>query len=123
VVRKVGSPSFKICYDPSNVMNFTDVDVNGEIKEIAEFVAGLCIKDYTPETGGAVNPGEGNVDFDNIFKTLAEAGFSGPAFVETLKRGDARLYDGNVEKSGTLSEVNEAAKKAYKYLIELVDKY
>jgi len=118
LVERVDSPAFKIGYDPGNVHNYVGEDPTAEIEEVAPHVASLCVKDYSPENGVAVTPGDGEVDFETVFEALGEAGFDGPALVETLGKGDDRLHDGG---SGTIEEVNREAERAHDYLTNFVD--
>ena len=117
LVERVDSPAFTIGYDPGNVHNYVDGDPTAEIRTIAPHVTSLCVKDYDPDRGVAVTPGDGVVDFETLFRALGEAGFEGPALVETLGRGDSRLHD---DDGGTVAEVTREAKRAHDHLSELV---
>lgn len=108
VVKKINSPSYKICYDPSNAIKGSGVDPASEIWDIAEEVAGLCIKDYK-DGSNEVTPGDGDVDFESIFKALNKAGFTGPALIETMALG-----------SGSIEDINSECKRAYDYLTGII---
>jgi sugar phosphate isomerase/epimerase len=118
LVERVDSPAFKIGYDPGNVHNYVDGDPTAEIEEVAPHVTSLCVKDYDPEDGVAVTPGDGEVDFGTVFGALGEAGFQGPALIETLGRGDARLHD---DDGGSVAEVSREAERARDYLRGVLD--
>jgi sugar phosphate isomerase/epimerase len=77
------------------------------------------VKDHTEADGITVAPGDGEVDFETVFGALGEAGFDGPALVETLGYGDERFHDG--DDAGTVAQVNREAERAYDYLTGIVD--
>ena len=110
-VEKVNSDNFRICYDPANIYYYDKFDPVEELKVAAEYVTAMCVKDYRltgeEKPDIMVTPGDGEVDFEQIFKILKKHNFSGPCLVECLA-GD------------TLEEVNYEAKRAYTYLSALV---
>jgi len=118
LVERVDSPAFGIGYDPGNVHNYVDGDPTAEISEVAPHVTSLCVKDYAPDSGVAVTPGDGEVDFETVFGALGEAGFEGPALVETLGRGDSRLHE---DDGGTAAAVAREAERAYDHLSGIVN--
>lgn len=118
LVERVDSPAFGIGYDPGNVHNYVGGDPTDEIEAVAPHVTSLCVKDYDPEDGVAVTPGDGEVDFGTVFGALGEAGFQGPALIETLGRGDARLHD---DDGGSVAEVSREAERARDYLRGVLD--
>jgi sugar phosphate isomerase/epimerase len=109
-VRKVDHPHYRIAYDPGNLL----VDSSGTPEQLAQRMAALtvamCIKDarVEGEQRTMVTPGEGQIDFRSIFRTLRDAGFDGPAAVETMTERD------------TPEAVNAEAKTAYRYLTEVL---
>lgn len=105
-VEEVSHPNFGIYYDPGNIHFYTGESAAQDVKLIAEHVVAMCIKD---ETGGLkgkvmIEPGTGDVDWDAVFGTLRDAGFSGPCLVECLG-------------GETLEELNESAKRAHEFLV------
>lgn len=110
VVQQVGHSAFRITYDPGNVIYYTGTDPLVGLDALAPYVVALCIKDATGGRHGSVNvqPGRGDVDFARLFAILREAGFRGPALVETLAEGG-------------LDEINHQARETIEYLRPLVD--
>jgi sugar phosphate isomerase/epimerase len=101
--KQVNHPNFGIFVDPGNIVYYTGKDAVKQTAIIAAHVAGAVAKDCTaprylereagaPPFGNAPsapgNPevmiqfGTGKVDFAGLFKTLKDAGFSGPVMVE-----------------------------------------
>ena len=83
---RLDHPGFGICYDPGNIRYYTGLKPEDDLPKVARQVRAMCIKD---EVGGKhgevmITPGTGLVDFRRIFAILAEAGFSGPCWVECL---------------------------------------
>ena len=108
-VDRFSHPSFGICYDPGNVYYYTGEKAEEDLPKIVRYVRAMCIKD---EVGGKkgevmITPGTGLVDFHRIFSILNDAGFSGPCWVECLG-------------GKTVAEINEEAKKTYRFLTEVV---
>jgi len=108
-VERVGSENFRIWYDPGNVLWYTGTRPEEDVKGIAEYVTGVCVKDCRTGEDRTVmiTPGEGEVDFTEVFRILRDAGFSGPCIVETLG-------------GGTPEEVDAEAKKAVAFLEEIL---
>ncbi len=109
VVQQVAHPAFRITYDPGNVLYYTGTDPLAGLDTLAPYVVALCIKDATGGRHGSVNvqPGRGDVDFARMFAILRDAGFRGPALVETLAEG-------------SLDEINRQARETIEYLRGLV---
>jgi len=86
LVERAGSPSVKISYDPGNVSYYEGVDPAVDVATIAAETVSVCIKDHVGDRGNPdfPNPGKGEVDFESMFRTLHEHGFTGPATVEKL---------------------------------------
>lgn len=89
VVERVGSPAFRICYDPGNIIYYTRGEVRPEtdVSDVAEHVAVCIIKDCLVKEGQPdvwILPGEGWVDFPRVLGLLKGAGFDGPLYVECL---------------------------------------
>ncbi len=85
----VGHPAFTLCYDPGNILYYTAGALRPEddLPKIAREIHVSMIKDCRIEDGKPtvqVTPGEGLVDFPAILRTLLEAGFSGPLYVECV---------------------------------------
>lgn len=88
VIRRVGSPALRACWDAGNVRYYEGLDSEDDLERsgVAPLVKSVCIKD---QRGGraAANfpiPGEGEVDHPRMLRVLAAAGFDGPLLVERL---------------------------------------
>jgi sugar phosphate isomerase/epimerase len=101
--KQIDHPNFGIFVDPGNIVYYTGKDPVKQTALIAPHVAGVVAKDctaprYMEREAGAPpfgkspaapgNPevmiqfGTGQVDFAGLFRTLADAGFTGPIVVE-----------------------------------------
>jgi sugar phosphate isomerase/epimerase len=109
VVQQVAHPAFRITYDPGNVIYYTGTDPLAGLEALAPYVVALCIKDSTGGRHGSVHlqPGRGDVDLARLFTLLRDAGFRGPALVETLAEGP-------------LEEINRQARETIEYLRRLL---
>ncbi len=108
VVETIDHPNFGIYFDPGNIIYYTGGDPLENLADVAPHVVGVCVKDEVGGKQGDVNiePGTGDVDFEAVFATLREGGFtSGPVMVECLGPGD-------------LQQVNAAAARVRERLIE-----
>ncbi|NOZ21545.1 MAG: sugar phosphate isomerase/epimerase [Planctomycetes bacterium] len=85
IVERIAADSFRIWYDPGNVIHYAGATPHEDVKCVAKYVTGLCIKD-SPGQGEGVNvsPGKATVDFERFFGALFEAGFDGPGIVECV---------------------------------------
>ncbi len=89
-VERVGRGGFGIWYDPGNIVYYDGLDPLEELNPVARDTVGVCIKDCQGGKKGsvAVTPGDGEVDFEGVFRRLDDAGFAGPMIVETLGPGE-----------------------------------
>lgn len=109
-LERLQHSSFGICYDPGNIYYYTGQRAREDLPKVVEHVRAMCIKD---EIGGKegevmITPGTGLVDFRRIFSILAEAGFSGPCWVECVG-------------GRTLDEINAEAQKARGFVTKLTE--
>ncbi len=109
-VARLPHPNFGLCYDPGNIYYYTGRRAKDELPKVARHVRAMCIKDEIGGKDGQVmiTPGTGLVDFRRIFSILAEAGFSGPCWVECVG-------------GRTLEEINQEAKKARVFVTRVVE--
>ncbi len=114
-VERIGSDSVRICYDAGNVSFYEGLDTAEDIKDCAEYVAAMCIKDHRGARANPVFPpvGEGDIDHSAIMTILAAHDFSGPLMVE-------RFEGSNAKKEMSLELVNERARAARIYLEKIV---
>ncbi len=107
-VEIVDHPNFGIYFDPGNIIHYTGGSPLENLSDVAPHVVGVCVKD---ETGGVkgnveIEPGTGDVDFEAVFGTLREGGFSsGPVMVECL--GGEELNEVNTRAARVRERVAE----------------
>ena len=107
-VQRIDHANFGIYYDPGNIHYYTGRDAAQDVKLVADYVVGICVKDCTCREGEVmITPGEGEVDFASVFGTLKDAGFAGPVTVECLG-------------GETPEQVNAAAQQTYEFLCTLL---
>ncbi len=102
IVEQVGHPAFRIWYDPGNIFHYSEgeLDPLEDVASVDGWVTGMCVKDFQPPRGVAVNPGSGQVDFVKLMKRLRAGGFeSGPLIVETLAPGDLQTTKSNARQA------------------------
>ncbi|CAN5731755.1 sugar phosphate isomerase/epimerase [soil metagenome] len=109
LVRLIDKPNIGINYDPGNVIFYGNTDPVEDIKAAAPYVKHVHAKDNIGGFGVWNFPaaGSGEVKFEPIFATLAEAGFNGPVSVEIEFQG---------EPWPPLEEVDAAVASAAEYL-------
>lgn len=112
VVEAVDHPNFSICYDPGNIIYYTQGEQRPEpdVHDIKEHVSICIIKDcVVVDSKPDVNilPGTGWVKFDSVLGSLAEAGFRGPLYVECLG-------------GTTWDDINSRARQTYEYIADIV---
>jgi sugar phosphate isomerase/epimerase len=102
VHKAVGHPAFSICYDPGNIIYYTQGAERPEdhISRVAPLVTTGIIKDCIVRGGVPdvmITPGAGWVDFTRVLSALAEAGFDGPFYLETVGGETIEEIDRNVQ--------------------------
>lgn len=108
-VERVGHRSFRIWYDPGNILYYSDgaFDPVADAASVDGLVVGVSVKDYRHPKDVMVTPGTGQVNFTGVFERLKQGGFTrGPLIVECLTRG-------------TAAQITAEAKKARLFLEEL----
>jgi len=108
-MERIDSKSVRIWYDPGNVVFYEGLrpeDTPDDLRVIADYVTGLCAKDIVGGRGGRIAaPGEGKINFGEIFKVLMDIGFAGPCVVETA-----------VPEATPPEEIDALLKSSYEYL-------
>lgn len=86
-IERIGSPNVQACYDGGNVHFYEGLDPALDIKDCAEYVKALCIKDHRGLRGNPEFPcpGEGEVDDRAMLEVLKPFGFDGPVVVERFE--------------------------------------
>jgi sugar phosphate isomerase/epimerase len=112
-MKRINSKSVRIWYDPGNVVYYEGLrpeDTPDDLGVIAKYVTGLCAKGEVGGRGGDIAaPGEGKIDFMEIFKALKCVGFEGPCLVEI-----------GVPAGTPLEKVDALVKSSYDYLSKII---
>jgi sugar phosphate isomerase/epimerase len=102
--QRINHPAFGICYDPGNIIYYTQGHERPEatVAQVAPLVTTGIIKDCAlnddvPDV--MITPGEGLVDFEAVLSTLAQAGFSGPLYLECVGGQSLAEIDENVRRT------------------------
>ena len=108
--KAVGHQAFGICYDPGNIIYYTQGAERPEdnISRVAPLVTTGIIKDCVLRGGVPdvmITPGEGWVDFHVVLSSLVEGGFRGPLYLECVDGETIDEIDRNVQ--GTWQYVAE----------------
>ncbi|MFD4441017.1 TIM barrel protein [Nocardia sp. NPDC058519] len=109
VVERVGHRAFLICWDPGNLVHYGGEPPERGLAEAAPYIHAVGVRDHPARrshravTGAMpppITPGDGIVDFAELFRVLAAHGFTGPSAVES------------VTKLGTPDELDTEARRA-----------
>ncbi|MDO4558701.1 MAG: TIM barrel protein, partial [Planctomycetia bacterium] len=88
IVRLVGHPAFRICYDPGNIFFYSDgaLDPKEDVKDAVGLVGAVSVRDFLPPKNVDVTPGDGEVDFPSVIRSLRSGGFlCGDFLIETVR--------------------------------------
>jgi len=90
VVKRIPSERLKICWDAGNVSFYEGIWPDPDLPDLAPNVKAVCIKDHRGLRGEAnfPVPGQGQIDHEDMFRTLFAGGFSGPLAVERVDGTD-----------------------------------
>jgi len=116
VVKRVQSPRFRIAWDAGNVSFYEGIYPDPDLADLAPHVAAVCIKDHL---GGRAEanfpvPGQGQIDHEEMFRTLFAAGFNGPLAIERV--------DGKDRGKVPPAVADERLAAAHGYLAPLLDR-
>jgi len=92
LIERVGHRNFKLWYDPGNIFYYSDgkLDPAQDSATVDGLVAGVSVKDFRPPKEVMVTPGDGLVNFNEVFANLRKGGFArGPVLIECLARGES----------------------------------
>jgi sugar phosphate isomerase/epimerase len=109
VYERVDHPAFALCYDPGNIIYYTQGDERPEtaIDRVAPMVMTGIIKDCIVRDGRPdvmITPGEGWVDFDAVLGGLVNGAFRGPLYVECVGGTTVDEIDLNLRKTRAFVE-------------------
>lgn len=118
VLKRLPSPWLRISWDAGNISYYEGIYPDPDLPDLAPSINSVCIKDHKGLRG--VNdfpvPGQGNIDHEEMFRTLFRAGFNGPMSIERVDATDGGM---NKVPPGV---VEERLTAAYRYLTPLLDK-
>lgn len=115
VVERIGHDAFRACWDPGNLVHYGGEPPARGLAELAPYIAAVGVRDHPVggrQRGAAggmpppITPGDGIVDFVELFRVLGDHGFTGPCAVET------------VTKLGTAEELDSEAERARRNLLD-----
>jgi sugar phosphate isomerase/epimerase len=117
VAKRLVSPRFKICWDAGNVSFYEGIWPDPDLPDLAPHVTAVTVKDHKGgrAEGNFPIPGQGQIDHDQMFRTLFGAGFNGPIAVERIDGTDRAA-----EMPPELIDQRLAA--AHQYLAPLLEK-
>jgi len=101
IIRKVGYDNLKIMADTFH-MNIEEVKIGKSIVDNGQFINYIHFAD-----SNRLAPGQGHMNFNEIFSSLKTIGFNGWASIEILPKPDA----------------DTAARKAAEFILPLIKKY
>ena len=109
-LERINSPQVGINYDTANVIYFSGIKPQDDIRDIASHIVHLHLKDIRGGKGSLDFPvlGEGEVDFAKVFSILDEVHYDGPYCIEL------ELVD--VVKGFTDEDGDEALAESFKFL-------
>jgi sugar phosphate isomerase/epimerase len=117
VLKRLDSPWLKISWDAGNISYYEGIYPDPDLPDLAPQVRSVCLKDHKGLRG--VNdfpvPGQGNIDHEQMFRTLFSAGFNGPMCIERVDG-----TDGGMNKVPP-TVVEQRLTAAYQYLAPLLD--
>ena len=110
-IARIGSSHVRVCYDGGNVSFYEGLDPVLDIKDCADLVMGICVKDHSGLRADPVFPvpGAGEVDHKAMLEALKPYGFAGPVVVER--------FEGMFKKAEMIPELVDAlAAQSFQYL-------
>lgn len=109
VVKRVGHEAFRACWDPGNLVHYAGEPPARGLAELAPYIAAIGARDHPTRSRHrvagagmppAITPGDGIVDFVELYRTLRPHGFTGPSAVESVTRlGTVEELDAEAERA------------------------
>lgn len=118
VLKRLDSPHLRISWDAGNISYYEGIYPDPDLPDLAPKVNSVCIKDHKGlrGVGDFPVPGQGNIDHEQMFRTLFAAGFNGPMAIERVDG-----TDGGMNKVPP-NVVEERLTAAYRYLAPLLER-
>jgi|688.fasta_scaffold32176_6 L-ribulose-5-phosphate 3-epimerase len=84
LVGKVGAPNFGLNYDTANVIMYANTEPYDDLRESADVIVGIHLKDKAgaPADWNFPAIGDGDTDFARVFSILEETGCIAPLSIE-----------------------------------------
>lgn len=98
------SDVFMLSFDPGNLLYYSKGQIQPEdyIDALARYCANFIVKDYLLTPTGpsvAITPGEGEVDFPSLIRSLHAHQFHGPLYLELVAGATLAEIDRNVRSA------------------------
>ena len=115
VVRNINSEGVKINYDTANVIFYSDIRPEEDIKYALDYIGHVHLKDKIGGKGYWNQPplGDGDIDFELLFQLLIDRGYAGPFIIEIEFEKDTKR---------TVELADEAVRKSHDFLDNLFSK-
>ncbi|RJS92635.1 sugar phosphate isomerase/epimerase [Candidatus Bathyarchaeota archaeon] len=91
IIMNIGSPYLGICFDSGHAnlqAASSDISIRDEIIDAGEYLWTLHIHDNDGSRDQHLPPGDGNIDWGLVIRTLREANYKGVFMMEIQERGD-----------------------------------
>ena len=90
IIKNVDSPYLGICLDTGhiNLLTGSDADLEKEITRAGEYLWTLHVHDNDGKADRHWPPGEGNIDWNKVVRSLREVGYKGVFMMEIYGEGD-----------------------------------
>lgn len=82
----INHPLFGVSYDPGNIHFYEGLSPQTDLAAVAPKVTSLCVKDHKgPQMHRDFpNPGDGDIDWPDVFRQLKAENFTGYALIEVM---------------------------------------
>jgi sugar phosphate isomerase/epimerase len=116
LLKRIPSERLKICWDAGNASFYEGIHPDPDLPELAPQVKAMCIKDHLGLRGDVnfPTPGQGQIDHEELFRTLSSAGFNGPMSIERL--------NGRTKGKLAPEETDDRLAAAYRHLVPILDR-
>lgn len=84
-IKRFNHPAVKVCYDTGNCTTFFGGKVPADIRKLGNLITEVHIKDRKFKENRSYSLGQGETNFDAIFRSLAKIKFDGPIIFEAAR--------------------------------------
>ncbi|HHW11241.1 MAG TPA: sugar phosphate isomerase/epimerase [Firmicutes bacterium] len=91
----INHPLFGVSYDPGNIHFYEGLSPKTDLPAVASRVTSICVKDHKgPQLNRDFpNPGDGDIDWPDLFRQLKAADFTGYALIEVMNGASPEEID------------------------------